>query len=401
MFHMNDSPSLPQLRALHRGNPGRRLWVALWPRWPLAAVLALVGVLNVLDGLSLPLKLVHQLRALSSLAESLSAVGGTAQVILGSMLVATGLGLLRRLSFAWALAVLLLIITVVVNVARHRWGLSLGLQGGLLVVMLLVKRYFTRRTVLASLVFSLSSIVAILAYGAFGSYILGSGFRPEIQNLNTALYYTIVTLSTVGYGDIVPVTTEARWFAVSLLVIGLGVFATAIASAVGPKISTELNRLFTPPEKPMDLKEHIILVGEGAIASNTAQELRQRGVEFVQIVTSKGEAPLNHERAIEGDATNDAVLQEAGIKHARLVIAAREDDGENAFIALGAKDLNPNVRVLAVASSALSIRRLKLARADLVFSPAAVGSRLLADLAEGKDLLPEFRDLLGGDSRKI
>ncbi len=99
---------------------------------------------------------------------------------------------------------------------------------------------------------------------------------------------------------------------------------------------------------------------------------------------------------IEGDATNDEVLRQAGIEQARLVIAARDDDGENAFIALGAKDLNPNVRVLAVASSARSIRRLKLARADLVFSPAAVGSRLLADLVEGKPILSEYQDLLEG-----
>ena len=97
---------------------------------------------------------------------------------------------------------------------------------------------------------------------------------------------------------------------------------------------------------------------------------------------------------IQGDATSDAILQQAGIKHARLVIAAREDDGENALIALVAKDLNPQVRLLAVASSALSIRRLKLARADQVFSPAAVGSRMLADLVEGHPVAAPFQDLV-------
>ncbi len=122
---------------------------------------------------------------------------------------------------------------------------------------------------------------------------------------------------------------------------------------------------------------------------------------FVQIVAAKAEMDAPDNRIIEGDATNEAVMQQAGIQHARMVIAAREDDGENAFIALGAKDLNPNVRVLAVASSPRSIRRLKLARADLVFSPAAVGSRLLADLVEGNQILPEFRDLLEGHPKKV
>lgn len=77
-------------------------------------------------------------------------------------------------------------------------------------------------------------------------------------------------------------------------------------------------------------------------------------------------------------------------------MAAEDQDGENAFICLAAKDLNPDVLVLAVATSAKYIRRLKLACADLVFAPAAVGSRLLANLIEGTDIPPEFRDLLEG-----
>jgi voltage-gated potassium channel len=75
--------------------------------------------------------------------------------------------------------------------------------------------------------------------------------------------------------------------------------------------------------------------------------------------------------------------------------AALDDDSENA-ISLIAKDLNPEVRVLAVASSAKSIRRLQLAGAEIVFAPAAVGSRLLANLVEGQEIPEEFRDLLEG-----
>lgn len=150
----------------------------------------------------------------------------------------------------------------------------------------------------------------------------------------------------------------------------------------------------------MEAKNHIIVVGDGAIARNTAEEFKRRGVPFIQIVAIKSENETG-EHVIAGDATNDAVLQQACIQNARMVIAAREDDGENAFIALGAKDLNPKVRVLAVASSALSIRRLKLARADLVFSPAAVGSRLLADLVEGGQISSEFHDLLEGHPKNV
>ncbi|HET7674261.1 MAG TPA: NAD-binding protein, partial [Gammaproteobacteria bacterium] len=95
-----------------------------------------------------------------------------------------------------------------------------------------------------------------------------------------------------------------------------------------------------------------------------------------------------------GDASDDKVLLKAGIDKARMLIAAEEDDGENAFISLAAKDLQPELKVLVVASSQRSIRRLMLARADMVFAPAEVGSRLLANLVEGEELPEQFSDLL-------
>ncbi len=379
----------------------RKRLAALWPQFPLAIVLAFTGFLNILDGLRVPVRAFEQVRAISGLADSLSALGGTAQIILGLMLVVAGIGLLWRLVSAWTVSVLLLVITVGVNVAQKNWGMSLILQALLLGALLWTKRHFTHRTILASFLFSVIGILAVLVYGTIGSFLLGNDFHPPIHDLTTAFYYTIVTLSTVGYGDIVPVAAQARWFAMSLLVVGLGVFASAIASALGPKIFGELQRVFNPKEKAMEHKDHVILVGEGAIARNTAKELQRRGVAFVQIVASEADMAGGAEhQVIEGDATDDAVLRRVNIQHARMVIAAREDDGENAFIALVAKDLNPNVKLLAVASSALAIKRLKLARADLVFSPAAVGSRLLADLVEGNQISPAFQDLLEGGLQK-
>jgi voltage-gated potassium channel len=75
-----------------------------------------------------------------------------------------------------------------------------------------------------------------------------------------------------------------------------------------------------------------------------------------------------------------------------MIVAAERDDGNNAFISLAAKDINPAVRVLAVANTLQSIRRLKRAGADLVFAPAAVGSRLLVDLVQDKEIPPEYFD---------
>ncbi|OYV75858.1 MAG: hypothetical protein B7Z66_11095 [Chromatiales bacterium 21-64-14] len=369
---------------------------ALWPQVPLAAALAASGLFNVLRGLHHQLPLPSEIQALANVASPLAALGNTTEVILGAGLVLVGIGLLWRLRAAWAFAMLLVAITTGVNAFRAQGTLAVSLPALWLLALTFLRHHFRRHTALGSVLITLISVLSVFAYGSFGSLLLGTGFRPPIRDLTAGFYFTVVTLSTVGYGDIVPVTTEARMFVVSLLVIGLSIFATAVVSTLGPAISGELARIFTPEERKMNLKDHVILLGAGAIARNTARELAARGIRFVQVVTADEEAPLADQPVVKGDASEDPVLQEAGIAHARLVIAAREDDGENAFISLASKDLNPAVQVLAVAGTVRSIRRLKLARADLVFAPAAVGGRLLANLVEGGEIPTQFQDLLEG-----
>jgi len=375
--------------------------VALRPEWPLALALVLSGALNIETGLRYNLVSFSQIGPLHDLGRSLSVLGSSTQVILGAFLVLVGFGVLRRLATAWAFAVLLVAVTVGVNLAQGTRGPSLILPGLMLLALVVLRRYFTRRTAMSNYVFSLMGILAILAYGSFGTYMLGEGFKPQIHELTTSFYYTIITLATVGYGDFVPVTQETRLFVVSLLIVGLSVFATVIASVLGPAFSGEINRFFNPREERMKPKDHVILAGEGTLARNTSRELQSRGIPFVQIVAAGPALPyLSEDLVVRGNPWDDQVLKEAGIDCATLVMAARDDDGENAFISLVAKDLNPKVRVMAIASSAGSIRRLKLARADTVFAPSVVGSRLLANLVEGKEIPPEFKDLLEGKHHK-
>ena len=249
---MSDAPVSKSNRrrtASDRIQSGPQRAAALWPHWPLALALAIVGGLNILKGLQLPFQLLERFRTISGLAQSLSALGGTIQVILGFMLVLTAAGLLCRMISAWVLAIFLLVVAVGVDAVQERWGGTLIIQISLVATLLFTRRHFTRRTVLASILFSVGGVAAAIAYGAVGSYLMGAGFRPPIRDLDTAFYFTITTLSTVGFGDIVPVTPGARWFAVTLIIVGLGVFVSAIASAVGPKISGELNRLLNSQSK--------------------------------------------------------------------------------------------------------------------------------------------------------
>lgn len=378
----------------------KRAWhfvSGFWPHGPLAVLVLLGGLANLLAGLwAEGIQAVPEFRddlGVLSTQTLLSTLGGGAQVVLGGSLMLVGLGLLWRLRAAWSFAILLLAITITVNVARDTYGTSLVLVSLVFVGLLLTRSAFTRITLLGSSIASLMTIAIVMAYGMFGAYLIGAGFDPPIDDLTTGLYFTVVTLSTVGYGDINPITAEAKLFVISLIVVGLSVFATAVLSILGPALANRLSTFFSP-EKHMYLNDHIILVGQGAIARNTARELNRRDELLVQVLAVGEDPELPDRPVVHGDSSEDAVLEEARITTARMVVAAMDDDDDNAFIALAAKDLNPEVRVVAVASSPRAIRRLKRAGADVVFSPAAVGSRLLAGLIEGEGIPDEYLDLL-------
>jgi voltage-gated potassium channel len=371
------------------------LW-GFWPHWPVAAAVVAGGALNILRSLNSEHLPFSQVSPFMGLEKSLAILSSSTQAILGVGLVLVGVGLVRRLTSAWSFSVILLLITLGVNLAQQHWGERIIFPGVMLLVMIPLRRYFNRQTKLVTYIISLTGVFSILAYGTFGSYLLGNGFQPAVHDLTTSFYFTIITLSTVGYGDITPITPETRLFVVSLLVVGLSVFATAFVSVLGPAITKRLGHILNPEGGRMKLEKHIILAGEGTIASNTAAELEKRKLSFVRIINQSENALIPGEGDIIGDPMDEAVQLKAGIRKAVMVIAAGDNDGDNAFITLLAKDLNPEVRVLAVANAINAIRRLKLARADLVFAPAAVGSRLLADLAEGNRISDEFRDLLEG-----
>ncbi len=379
-----------------RGAP--RWMKALWPHWVFAVVLVVGGGINILDGMWIHADVGAE--PLSGMAKSLVVLGRETQMLMGGLLVLVGIGLLWRLRTAWAFAVLVTMVTIGVNLSLNGWGPSLIFPAILLVALFAFRKHFTRRTILANYLVSFASIVAVLSYGAFGSYRLGSGFEPEISDVTTSIYYTIITLSTVGYGDFSPVTPETRWFVLSLIVVGMSIFATVIVSTLGPAIRGQLAQIFNPAVNLMKPSNHVILVGEGLVARTTAQELADRKIPFIQVLKPDGKPFLEENPVVHGEPDDAQVLEEAGIRKARMIIAALDDDGKNAFISLLAKDLNEEICVLAVAGSVRTLHLLKLARADMVFASAAVGSRLLANLVEGNEIPTEFQDLLEGQPEK-
>lgn len=353
----------------------------LWPHVPLALLVLASGALNLVAGLG---ALPHDLQALNAALQyngSLGIFGRSTQTLLGGALMLCGIGLFWRLRTPWAFALLLSLLTIGVEAARREWNATLIVPVVMLVGLLVYRDRFQRQALGANIFVALLSIATVVGYGTVGTFLLGSGFRPNVTDITTAFYFTIITLSTVGYGDVVPTTTPTRLFTVSLVLFGIAIFATAIATTFGPAITAEVGRIFSGRKRHMVTNDHVVVVGDGEIAEHTAAELEASGHTVARITDIS-------------QALQPSALSDAHVESARMVVAACNDDSKNAVISLIAKDLNPNVRVVAVAGSTDGIRRLKLAHADAVFAPSVLGARLLAKIADGGTIPDAFGDLL-------
>ena len=233
------------------------------------------------------------------------------------------------------------------------------------------------------------SLVGTLVYGTAGAYALREDFTG-IATLTDALYYTVVTASTVGYGDAAPKSAQARLFGISLVVLGTASFALALGSVLGPAIQARFSRaLGTMTQTQYDLYEnHVVVLGYGDLTEPLVDELRTGDTEFVVVTPDTDRAAALRDRGIDvlvGDPSDEQPLDDAGIEHARAIIAATNDDAEDAFAILTARELNPTARIVAAATNRDNVQKLRRAGADTVVSPAVIGGRLLVRSAFGED----------------
>ncbi len=304
----------------------------------------------------------------------------------------TGGGLFWRLRSAWAFSILLLVIAIVVDLFRHSPIYYMLPPALVLVALLIWQSRFDHRSLVGSYVMPLIGLLAVLAYGILGSLLLGANFKPGIHDLYTALYFTVVTLSTVG-SNIYPATPEAQVFMVTLILGGISIFTTTIVTTLGPLLSNQISPILTGRRIKAEPGAHVILIGSSSFAQSMALELANQRIGFVQVVAPEGVPPLGEQPVIHGDPSDEAVLKQAGISSVKAVVVAGEDDAANISISLTAKKLNRKARVVVVASSSQAISQLRSSQADLVFAPTAVGARLLANLIRETAIPKELQDL--------
>lgn len=220
-------------------------------------------------------------------------------------------------------------------------------------------------------------LLLVLALGTLGYMVL------EGWSLTDSFYMTILTLSTVGYGEVHPLSQIGKLFSVFLIVMGVGTAAYVIRAAaqlmLDERIKTALGRRTMKAIQKM--KNHYIICGFGRMGRVICQELQERGYPFVvvesNLATIEDLERLNYLH-IRGDATVDEILIEAGIERARGIVSVVTHDTENVFITLTARGLNPRLNIVVRAGSEESVQKLVRAGANKVISPHDLGGFRIA-----------------------
>ena len=230
------------------------------------------------------------------------------------------------------------------------------------------------------LIFIAAAVALILAAGTVG-FIVIENYPPF-----DAFYMTVITVSTVGYAEVHPLSHAGRVFNSILILFGVTVILLAVGSMTQAIIELELNQTFAKrrTKKMIDqLHDHYIVCGFGRVGRGAAFELQRADVPFLVVD--------HHEDRVEwaiktgmlaalADATNDETLKDAGILRAKGLIATLSSDADNLFVILSAKALNPSLKVSARVSSEQSEKKMRLAGADHVFAPYDITGNRMAQV---------------------
>jgi len=234
-------------------------------------------------------------------------------------------------------------------------------------------KYLLRR-----LTFVAGLIAIVLCMGTIGFSVIDN--YPVFD----AFYMTLITVSTVGYGEIHPLSHAGRVFNSFLIFFGVITMFFAIGAMTQTIIALELGEYFGKRRNRRmieKLDQHFIICGYGRVGRNAAQELKRAGVPFV-VVDREAERT---ERAIQAgmlavtaDSTHDETLRTVGVERARGLISALATDADNLFVILSAKNLNPKLFVATRAAEEEAEEKLRRAGADALFAPYTTAGYRLA-----------------------
>ena len=239
-----------------------------------------------------------------------------------------------------------------------------------------------------------SAILAVLIAVAIGATIF---HVIEGWSILDSLYVTVQTLTTVGFGDVVPSTRLGRAFATIFMLVGVGIVLYALTTTVQSVVQLQLvdalgqRRLAKRMSK---LRNHLVICGAGRVGSNLVRNLLGSGDPFIVIENDPAKVPELTKLGVTvlvRDATLEETLREAGVEHARGLAACLPDDADNVYVVLTARDLNPSLHIVARAAEEQAEAKLVRAGANRVVAPTIIGGHRMA-VALTKPAVDDFLD---------
>ncbi|RMG60882.1 MAG: hypothetical protein D6713_01635 [Deltaproteobacteria bacterium] len=230
---------------------------------------------------------------------------------------------------------------------------------------------------------SLALLLGVVGIGTIGFYMV----EDSINSLFDSFYFTIVTITTIGYGDVTPTTTAGKLLDIFVIVFGVGTVVVSVQSVFEAVVRKKIEEVLTLPQKRFDGEDHIIVCGYGKVGRALVRRLRDGDTPFVVVENDQErvrEMVLKGIPCIEGDARKEDVLQRAGIEKASLLFAPL-DDTSNVFVTLTAKLLNPSIRVVAKVEDWANEPKLKKAGADHVISCHDIGAQVMVKVGTQTD----------------
>jgi len=374
---------------------------AWFPQAPLALAVALLGLLHLIPVIDQAVSLHLHLRTPGSVRQDLVGIDlpGISQLSIGAFLLIISVGLWLRLRVAWWLTVLAaaiglatLSLQLQVPVGVWLFGYDIVLTG----LLLASYRHFDRSSFQFGTLAALIVLVIVFGYAVFGAYYLGDQFSPNIDTLSDAVYVSVVTISTVGFGDFTPTTPETRLFMVSIITLSIILLSTAVGATLIPALVHRFEQLTTGRKIKVIRNNHYIIVGYSALANNTYRELTSRHEQVTVILRKDTDGALFSATDIDiviGDGSDVETLRKAGAGKAKAILALLDDDSENAFVILAAKELRVKARTVAAVNQAKHLNRVRHVHPDMIIAPQVLGGELLTSMLTGQKI--DVKDIMG------
>lgn len=238
-------------------------------------------------------------------------------------------------------------------------------------------------------VFYVLAMAAVVIYGTVGAYILGQSgnFSVTINSWITALYFTVVTISTVGYGDITPITEIGRIFVIILIISGLSIFLSAVTTLSSDFLSARVERMYSGLNNvnKKKMRNHIVLVGYDSANEIISHKLKAQHRNFIIITADKPTAEMLRRKgypAFLEDYTSRSELEKFNLDKATDIVIDLRDSSKVVYVVLVIKKIAKNARISAIAHTIDAEFHLKDLEIDNIISPITIAADMLTKVLD-------------------